>query len=264
MVAVGEGDGIGVGVTRTTIYDTGYYDRLLSVPRERVLCVDVETTGLDPEKDEILQLAMVDGNGDHLLCTYVRPDHRRRWPKAQEVHGITWAMVKGAPTMDEVGDEVQSLIDSSELIIGYNISFDQSMLKAAGVRFGVRLIYDVMDDYAQVWGRWSDRKGDYLWAKLSEAARRFGITLDAHDAASDATATVRLFYAMLESDEFKAVTDAKRMHDEQWCRDNKRRQDNLSRVEKEQKQGEIIAGVLIGLIISIPILLFAGCVAMFL
>lgn len=250
---------------RATVYGTSYYERLLSVPRERVLCVDVETTGLDPEKDEILQLSMVDGNGDVLFSSYLRPDHRRRWPKAQEVHGITWTMVKDAPTMDEVRGEVQSLIDTSELIIGYNISFDQRMLKTAGVRFGVRLIYDVMEDYAQVWGRWSDRKGDYLWAKLSEAARRFGIPLDAHDAANDAIATVHLFYMMLGSEDFQEAAKAKTEVDaraKRWYEEQEK--EKVAR-EYEMRDDDFVTSftllMVLILVIGVPAIFLATCVA---
>lgn len=250
---------------RATVYGTLYYERLLSVPRERVLCVDVETTGLDPEKDEILQLAMVDGNGDHLLCTYVRPDHRRRWPKAREVNGITWAMVKDAPTIDDLADKIGEALSKAELIIGYNISFDQRMLEAAGVSFRAKLIYDVMEDYAQVWGRWSDRKGDYLWAKLSEAARRFGITLDAHDAANDAIATAHLFYAMLGSEDFREAAKAKTEVDARAKRWYEEQEKEKRSREHEMGDDDFVTSftllMVLILVIGVPAIFLATCVA---
>lgn len=252
---------------RMTVYGTSYYKRLLSIPRERVLCVDTETTGLDPEKDEVLQLSLVDGNGNVLFSSYLKPATRRRWPKAQEVHGITWVMVKDAPTMHEVRDEVQALIDASELIVGYNVSFDQSMLRATGISFGTRLMYDVMDDYAQVWGRWSDRKGDYLWAKLGEATRRFGIPLDAHDATDDAKATAKLFYAMLGSDGFGTASEARDAEIERQREEGARQQAELEKIERSQRHGEIVVWIIIAviilLVIGIPLLLMSSCIARF-
>lgn len=38
---------------RMTVKGSDYYDWLLSIPREKVICIDTETTGLDPKKDEI-------------------------------------------------------------------------------------------------------------------------------------------------------------------------------------------------------------------
>ena len=252
---------------RTTIYGAAHYERLLSIPRERVLCIDVETTGLDSQKDEILQLAIVDGNGERLLCTYIHPDHRKRWPKAQEVNGITWQMVKGAPTLKEVKDEAQAIISSAELIIGYNVSFDQRMLKAGGIGFGTRDIYDVMEDYAQVWGTWSYHKGDYLWVSLEKAASHFKIPLDAHDAANDAIATARLFYAMLESDDFKAASEARDAEIERQREEGARQQAELEKIERSQRHGALTAWIIIALIIfaiiGLPLIFLASCVSNF-
>lgn len=44
--------------------------------------------------DEILQLSVVRGDGEVLFSDYVKPEVKKRWPKAQEVNGITPAMVK--------------------------------------------------------------------------------------------------------------------------------------------------------------------------
>ena len=71
-------------------YDNADISRITDAPREGVICFDTETTGLDAGgRDEILQLSIVDGTGAVLFSDYVRPEHRQRWPKAQEVNGIT-------------------------------------------------------------------------------------------------------------------------------------------------------------------------------
>ena len=50
---------------------------------------DLETTGLNSNDNEILQISAVDGNGDLLLNEYVRPELIRSWPDAELVNGIT-------------------------------------------------------------------------------------------------------------------------------------------------------------------------------
>lgn len=252
---------------RRTIYGAGYYEGLLAIPHDKVLCIDVETTGLDPEKDEILQLAMVDGDGNELFSSLVHPPTRKRWPKAQEVHGITWKMVKDMPTLEEHADTISGIIDNAELIVGYNIDFDQSMLKAAGFGFGIRRIYDVMDDYAQVWGRWSDRKDDYLWVKLPVAARRFGISIDAHDAASDAKATARLFYAMLGSDEFMAIARANPMLAGYQPQETASRSAEPNNAKHDEELSNAMAWAMfvtmLAVVVGIPAVLFVSCVSRF-
>lgn len=244
---------------RMTVKGSDYYDWLLSIPRENVICIDTETTGLDPKKDEILQVGIVDGNCNVVLNTYIRPDHRRRWPKAQEMSGISWDAVKDAPEMWEFRDEIERIIADASLVVGYNIGFDVSMLEESGVNVDESKTYDVMEDCARVWGKWSDKKGGYLWMKLAEAARKFGIDLDAHDAVNDATATVKVFYAMLTRWEFVEAEHAndamEKMHEEfeHTLQDEK---------EKRERVETAKVAVVFFLIVAAAVALFYGCSAL--
>lgn len=188
---------------------SSYYKRLLAIPAEKILCIDTETTGLDPRKDEIIQLSMIDGHGKSIFESLICPPTRKRWPNAQEINGITPKMVKGKPELEEVADQVQEAINAADLIVGYNLPFDISMMEAEGFDFSDKEQYDLMEDYAQVFGRWSSAKDDYLWTKLTTAAKHYGIKFAAHDAGEDARATIKLFYAMLSDPEFMAAAVAK-------------------------------------------------------
>ena len=84
-------------------YEGGDISRILAMPRRGIICIDVETTGLCADRgDEILQLGIVDATGATLLSGYVRPTHRKTWPAAQRVHGITPETVRGAPAMGDL------------------------------------------------------------------------------------------------------------------------------------------------------------------
>ena len=56
---------------------------------DRIICFDVETTGLDPKNDEILQLSIIDGNKNTLFNEYFKPERMKLWDQAQKVHGIS-------------------------------------------------------------------------------------------------------------------------------------------------------------------------------
>ena len=73
--------------------ETGRIEQLRGTDPANIRCIDTETTGLEPGKDEILQVSVVNGNGDVLFDSLVKPTHRKRWPKAAEVNGITPDMV---------------------------------------------------------------------------------------------------------------------------------------------------------------------------
>ena len=60
--------------------------------------IDFETTGIDPQQDEIIQVAVLAGDGQVLLNELCRPEHTAAWPGAQRVNGISPQMVADKPS----------------------------------------------------------------------------------------------------------------------------------------------------------------------
>lgn len=181
-------------------YKKGDVSKISSVPAERVVCFDTETTGVNPGRDEILQLSVVDGNGTVLFSDYVRPERRKSWPKAQEVNGISPSMVKGKRTIAELLPELDAIFSQAGVLVAYNIEFDAAFLERAGVSLPSCPWFDVMKEFAPVGGRWNERHEDFGWVKLAECARHYGYRFNAHDALEDARATLHCFRAMLEDE----------------------------------------------------------------
>lgn len=225
---------------------SSYYKRLLAIPAEKILCIDTETTGLDPRKDEIIQLSMIDGHEKSIFESLICPPTRKRWPNAQEINGITPKMVKGKPELEEVADQVQEAINAADLIVGYNLPFDVSMMEAEGFDFSGKEQYDLMEDYAQVFGKWSSAKGDYLWTKLTTAAKHYGIKFAAHDAGKDARATIKLFYAMLSDPEFMTAAEAR---DRAYVKIQEEAERAAQKQEGQKATCLIVATVFLGMII---------------
>lgn len=51
------------------------------------ICLDTETTGLNPSFDEILQLSIIDSNTNEVLFNdYFKPQYTVCWDEAQRVH----------------------------------------------------------------------------------------------------------------------------------------------------------------------------------
>ena len=167
--------------------------RTASTPSDNIVVLDTETTGLTPGKDEVLSIAIVDIDGNKLFYSLIRPLNRKRWPNATEIHGITWSDVKDKPTIYDVGNEVAEVLENASLIVGYNVDFDIEMLEKNGLPSVRTETYDLMEEYAKAYGRWSDRKDGYLWCKLEQCARRYGYQFEAHDALEDAKATAHCF-----------------------------------------------------------------------
>ena len=101
-----------------------------------VRVVDIETTGLDPATDRIVEIAVVvvDFQGQHyrkLFHSLVDPGIPIP-PEASAVHHITTAMVAGkAPTPDRIRPALEALADPAIPLAAHNATFDRSFLAAA-------------------------------------------------------------------------------------------------------------------------------------
>ena len=96
--------------------------------RRKVLFFDLELTGVY-NHDEILSVSIVDGTGEIIMDTLIRPIHKKKWKRTEKIHGITPEMVVDAPTLEEVTPRLKELFDDAENIIAYGISTDYSHIK---------------------------------------------------------------------------------------------------------------------------------------
>jgi DNA polymerase-3 subunit epsilon len=101
---------------------------------------DLETTGIDVEKDRIVQIAMIrvepDGSRDEWE-TLVNPECPIP-PQATAVHGISDADVRDAPTFSQVRGEVEQRLAGAD-VAGFNsVRFDLPLLEAELARAGSR------------------------------------------------------------------------------------------------------------------------------
>ncbi len=107
----------------------GTYCRTMS---ENYCVLDLETTGLSPYENEIIEIAMLrvrSGSVQQIFQTLVHPEHRiSRF--ITNLTGISNEMVETSPAIEDViGDAFQFL--GEDLIVGHNVSFDLRFLSAA-------------------------------------------------------------------------------------------------------------------------------------
>ncbi|GBO89227.1 3'-5' exonuclease [Marinobacter salsuginis] len=107
--------------------------------------IDTETTGLDTERDEILEIAILDENGDVLLNSLVRPTRHTEWPAAQRIHNISPEDVANAPTLTDLAQQIHDSVDGRTVVI-YNADFDSELLK--GYLGGAKEIRCCMEAYS--------------------------------------------------------------------------------------------------------------------
>ncbi|MGN1457297.1 MAG: exonuclease domain-containing protein [Acutalibacteraceae bacterium] len=167
---------------------------------DNYIVLDTETTGLSSDCDEILQLSIIDNNGNTLYNQYFKPQNCTEWEQAQAVNGISPEMVKDCPFIKDKLNEINSIISSVHKIIGYNTQYDLGFLQVAGVNIAEDTeIADVMRDFAEIYGEWNDYYGEYKWQKLTTCADYYGYDWGddtAHDSLGDCRATLFCYKAM--------------------------------------------------------------------
>lgn len=179
------------------IFDSGIeyeYDEIV---------IDTETTGLNADTDELLQVSIIDGQGNTLFNSYIKPLYTDNWNKAMAVNHITPETVATAPNILEVKQEISRIINSAHTIIGYNVDFDLGFLSNIGIRNENAAIVDVMEDFADIYGEWSEQYSCHKWQKLTKCAEYYGYdwgTDIAHDSLADCKATLYCYQKMLQEE----------------------------------------------------------------
>ncbi len=108
------------------------------------VALDIETTGLDPQRDAILEIGAVRFNGrrvEHEWSNLLNPG-RPVPPFITQLTGITNDMVAQAPPIQAVIADLVDFVGNAP-ILGHNISFDLSFLR----RYGVLELNEVIDTY---------------------------------------------------------------------------------------------------------------------
>jgi DNA polymerase-3 subunit epsilon len=107
---------------------------------ERWVVLDVETTGLSPGRDRVIEIGAVAGEGERITGEFhslIDPARPVPWP-AQRVHGITDAMLRGQPLPHEVLPDFYRFLGQGALV-AHNAPFDLGFLRSEFARLGLGL-----------------------------------------------------------------------------------------------------------------------------
>ncbi|MFL2660684.1 MAG: DNA polymerase III subunit epsilon [Alphaproteobacteria bacterium] len=109
----------------------------------RQIVLDTETSGLDYEKDRIIEvgcLELIDGifSGTKFHRFY-KPDNVIISAEAESIHGLNNAFLSKFPSFEEDIDDFNKFVDNSELII-HNAQFDLTMINNSLKRASKALI----------------------------------------------------------------------------------------------------------------------------
>ena len=162
-------------------------------PSEDVwVAFDLETTGLDPDKDAIIEIGAVKFQGGRTLDafeTLVNPQ-RRISPFIASLTGIRQRDLDRADTIERVAASFIAFVGASP-VIAHNADFDLGFLRASGIE----LTNPVVDTYDLAY----IIRPDAPSYSLENMAQSLGLAHDRpHRAIDDARAAKMLFLNLLE------------------------------------------------------------------
>ncbi len=147
----------------------------------RQVILDTETSGLDYEKDRIIEigcLELIDGTyTGNKFHKYYKPDNLIISYEAEQIHGLNNNFLSKYPTFDQNIEEFISFWDNAELII-HNAQFDLSMINHSMSRLSKPLIKKELTICTLEIAR---KRFPGSKNNLNALCRRFGISLETRE-----------------------------------------------------------------------------------
>lgn len=157
-----------------------------------IIAFDIETTGLDPDRDAIIEIGAVRFKSDRIDAEWsslINPG-RPLTPFVTQLTGINDEMLGGAPRITQVLPDLETFV-GDDPILGHNVRFDTSFM----ARHGLFTLNETLDTYD-------------LASVLMPAAGRYGLSAlasalavpvrDAHRALDDAHTTRQVFLKLFQ------------------------------------------------------------------
>lgn len=158
-----------------------------------IVAIDVETTGISPEKERIIEIGAFRPETGEVFRTLVHPG--RPLPEhITQLTGITDEMLLGAPEEAVAIGALLEFLQGDTILLGHNISFDHSFLVQAIRRCGYEepqfLGIDTLKLSRVLCPELPNKK-------LETMVAHFGLTNErAHRAFEDARVTVELYQCL--------------------------------------------------------------------
>ncbi|KRR16655.1 hypothetical protein CQ14_13640 [Bradyrhizobium lablabi] len=177
--------------------------------------IDTETTGLDPRKARVIELAgvrLLAGKlvADDSFRQLLRPADEPIPAETTRIHGIDDAMVAGSPLFADVWPGLRSFLGQAP-VIGHAVGFDLAVLKRECDLAGLPWIRPRTLDTRQLAQIAAPELAGY---SLDELAAWLGVgVVDRHSALGDAITAARVFVALvpkLRDHGIRTVAEAER------------------------------------------------------
>src|SRR5512134_3477570 len=176
----------------------------------KLVVIDVETTGLSPSWDRIVEIGIAvfeRTRWTHRADFFVNPEGRVLKQEVIDVHGIRPAQVMNAPQFYEVWNSIAPWLYGATPV-GYGGDFDRRFISQAIVRSWPRQMFGQLPPALMLDARWIDVCALSRWCvpdlpgnkyKLEKVAEHLGFdTREAHRADYDALLTGAILLKLMK------------------------------------------------------------------
>ena len=195
------------------------------------VCVDVETTGLNPKSEKLIEIGAVkvlNGQVVDTFQSFLKPG-RTLEPRIVALTGITDEMLVGAPEGVQIMPKFKEFCGDLPLL-GHNLSFDYSFLKRG--MLNEKLTFEKMGiDTLKIARKYLPELES---RSLGFLCQHFQITHTAHRALGDAQATVQLYEILKELFFERAKIEESAVFTPRLLIHNAKREQPITIAQKEQ------------------------------
>ena len=154
----------------------------------RYVALDFETSGYAAHSACAVGLCRIeDGVVTDSFYSLIRPPSSR--VLFTHVHGLTWPMLKDAPTFTELWPQLVAFMEGSHALLAHNAGFDRRVLHASCQ--ALELVQPQLPFLSTLKG--ARRSLPLASRALDSVCGYFGIPLDHHHAGSDARACAEIY-----------------------------------------------------------------------
>ena len=154
----------------------------------RYVALDFETSGYAAHSACAVGLCRIeDGVVTDSFYSLIRPPSSR--VLFTHVHGLTWPMLKDAPTFTELWPQLVAFMEGSHALLAHNAGFDRRVLHASWQ--ALELVQPQLPFLCTLKG--ARRSLPLASRALDSVCGYFGIPLDHHHAGSDARACAEIY-----------------------------------------------------------------------
>ncbi|MCQ2084914.1 MAG: 3'-5' exonuclease [archaeon] len=172
---------------------------IIAYPDDYV-CIDLETTGLSPREDWIIEFAAYkvrNGTVVDRLVSFVRPGQISKVSSfITKLTGITKEMVEDAPLPEDILPELFEFV-GEDMVLGHHTCFDMNFLYDGAIKAGLEPLGNDFTDTMRISRK--KNKDCIPNHKLGTLADYLEIdVVTAHRAAADVVTTIRCYEKMVK------------------------------------------------------------------